>query len=261
MELYNVLVPQVKKLPIIADIPHSGTYVPPGIKKQFQRDPTTVLPNLDWHLEKLYDFLPDLGITVIQATHSRYVVNLNRGLRPPLFGPEKSSVVPRHDTRGSIFYESPLKKSEIEGRVNRYYLPYHRRLEKMLDGTIRKFNKAYLLDLHSFILGPVADICLGDVNGTTCSENLIGSFEKGFRKHDFSVVRNEVWTGGYITRHYADIKNVEAMQIEIKFPVYLKGEKFTGKEIIEWDSDKFRNTKQRLKNAFGDAIRCLLDNN
>jgi len=261
MRLYNILIPTVKKLPVIADLPHSGTYIPPKVRKQFHRDPATCLPNLDWHLEKLYDFLPDLGITVMQATHSRYVVNLNRSLRPPLFGPEKSSIVPRHDTRGSIFYEGGLMESEIEERINKYYLPYHRRLTGIVSQLVKEFNQAYLIDLHSFILGPVADICLGDVNGTTCSEKMIGCFEEALQKHEFSVVKNDMWTGGYITRHYASIKNIETLQIELKFPAYLEGEEYTEKEITEWNSARFRNARQRLKKAFGEVMNCLFDVN
>ena len=36
------------------------------------------LPDTDWHVEKLFAFARDIGATLIVATHSRYVVDLNR---------------------------------------------------------------------------------------------------------------------------------------------------------------------------------------
>ena len=214
---------------------------------------------MDWHLDKLYDFLPDLGITVIQATHSRYVVNLNRELRSPLFGPEKSSVVAGEDTWGNAFYDTELSESEIVERIDKYYTPYHRQLSRILAQMIRDFKHVYLLDLHSFFAGPVQDVCLGNANETTCSEQLIGCFERLLRKYNFSVTRNEVWTGGYITRHYGNTDSIEALQIELRFPAYLEGERFGREEITEWDSVKFRDAQERLRRVFSDFVGELLN--
>ncbi|WP_240647609.1 N-formylglutamate amidohydrolase [Burkholderia lata] len=36
------------------------------------------LCNTDWFLAELYAFLPEMGITTIMATHSRYVEDVNR---------------------------------------------------------------------------------------------------------------------------------------------------------------------------------------
>jgi N-formylglutamate deformylase len=258
MNLFNLSEPGQIRYPIVADIPHSGTYVPRNIGKQFRQDPRAVLSPVDWHLDKLYDFLLELGIIVLQATHSRYVVNLNRGLRPPLFGPQTSSVVSKESCYGSPLYDIEPTQNEIEERINRYYIPYHKKLTELLGKMAQEFGQVYLLDLHSFFKGPVADVCLGNANGTTCSEHLVACFEKALQKYDFSVTRNEVWTGGYITRHYGNADNIETLQIEIRFPAYLEGEYFGEEEITEWDSDKFRNAKKRLRMVFNDAIDELL---
>ena len=238
-------------------MPHSGTYVPPSVKKQLRQDPVPVLSPVDWHLEKLYDFLPELGITVLQATHSRYVVNLNRELKPPLFGLESSSVVSEENCFMSPLYDRELNESEVEERINRYYLPYHRQLEQTIKKMLRDYNRIYLVDLHSYFRGPLVDVCLGNVNETTCSENLIGCFERVFQKNGFSVTRNEVWIGGYITRHYGNMDNVESLQIELRFPSYLEGENFEEDDVIEWDSDKFRNARKRLRKVFGEVMNEL----
>jgi len=215
---------------------------------------------MDPHLDKLYNFLPELGITVLQATHSRYVVNLNRGLKAPLFGPQTSSIISQENSWKSALYDIEPDQNEIEGRVNRYYLPYHQRLTQILNKMVRDFGRVYLFDLHSFgthLAFPLADVCLGNVNDTTCSERLMACFEKALLKHGFSVTRNERLIGGYITRHYGNMDNIEALQIEIRFSAYLDGEDFSEEEITEWDSDKFWSARERLRKVFGDVIEEL----
>ncbi len=259
MKLYNVDFPVKALVPIVASLPHSGKYIPRTVAIRFKQDPPPVLTTIDWHLEKLYDFLPEMGITVIQATHSKYVVNLNRSLSPPLFGPEILSVVSSEGGFRSALYEREPNQSEIEERIDRYYLPYHRRLERILRQMASDFRPVYLLDLHSFCTKtPRTDICLGDVNGKSCSENLTACFEEALHRHNFDVVRNKKWTGGYITRHYGSLANVEALQIELKFPVYLDRGYSGREEITEWNTAKFRSAQQRLKKAFAEAIDSLL---
>jgi N-formylglutamate deformylase len=257
VRLYNLLVPTGNRIPIVASLPHSGTYVPRNVRKQFKQDFGPILSPVDWYLERLYEFLPELGITMLQATHSRYVVNLNRSLETPRFGPERSSVVSEATCFGRPLYDREPTQAEVEERIDRYYVPYHRRLAKMLKKTVRDFGRVYLLDLHSYYRGPEVDVCLGNVNETTCSESFIGSFENAFLKHGFNVVRNELWVGGHITRHYADVDNTEAMQIEVRFPAYLEGSTFEEDEVPDWDSDKFREAKKRLRQVFSDVIKEL----
>ena len=187
---------------MLANLPHSGTYVPHSIDKRFKQNPKPVLANMDWHLEKLYDFLPELGITLFQATHSRYIVDLNRSLQPPLFGPHESCVTYEDNTWRKPLYDMPLNQGEIEERINKYYHPYHRRLQRILDGLIRDFQQVYLIDLHSFGIGyPNVDICFGDGEGTTCSEHFVACFEEASRRHGFSSARYARWlTAGTVYR-------------------------------------------------------------
>lgn len=260
MKIFNLFMPKnEKRLPLIASLPHSGDIVPSDVEARLKKKNRPALVPVDWHLEKLYNFLPELGIAVIQATCRRYVVNLNRGLEEPRFGPEIKSVIPRETVFRRELYDRDLNEDEIQQRIVKYYTPYHRRLLGLIKGAIQDFGRAYLLDLHSYFMGPQVDVCLGNVGETTCSENLIGGFERALTGQSFRVVRNEVWTGGYITRHYGNMENAEALQIELRFPAYLDGESFGEEEITGWDSEKFSCARERLRTAFGVVLAELFN--
>src|SRR5881296_2405690 len=63
--------------PLIIDIPHAGTFIPPSIAAQLTPAALS-LPDTDWHVDQLYAFAAGRGATVMAATQSRYVVDLNR---------------------------------------------------------------------------------------------------------------------------------------------------------------------------------------
>jgi N-formylglutamate deformylase len=260
VKLYDLCVPPEDRVPLVASLPHSGSFVPPEVNGQFDADPRPALVPLDWHLDKLYDFLPELGITVIRATHSRYVVNLNRSLTEPLFGPERSCVIPENTCFGKPLFDRPPSREKIRRRLDRYYTPYHRELAGIIENILRDFGHVYLVDLHSYYRGPEVDVCLGDVNGTTSSGRFTGTFENCYRQNGFDVVRNELWVGGYITRHYGSLENVEALQIELRFPAYLEGRStFEEDEVPACDSDKFWGTRSRVRRVFASVVRELFD--
>jgi len=255
MKLYNLHVPAKNRLPIVASLPHSGIYVPREVYGQFRQDPLPAFSPVDWYLNRLYDFLPELGITVLQATHSRYVVNLNRTLAEPLFGPENICAIPENTCYGNPLYSREPTRNQVEQRIEKYYSPYHQKLSEILEEIVQDFGHVYLIDLHGYYRGPEVDVCLGNVNETTCSDTLIGSFEKAFLEQDLAVVRNEKWIGGHITRYYGSMDNIEALQIELRFPAYLEGDTFEDEEVPDWDSDKFRNARGKLRKVFTSVVR------
>ena len=56
-------------MPLIVNVPHAGTYLPPSIAGKLA--PAGIgVPDTDWHVEKLYDFVPAMGVTLMVATHS-----------------------------------------------------------------------------------------------------------------------------------------------------------------------------------------------
>ncbi len=253
-DIFRLRLPTTQTCPIIANLPHSGLFVPPDIAQNLTKNHQNFLPNQDWHLDKLYHFLPDLGITMLQAVYSRYVVDLNRTLQPPFFGNFWRSVVPEQTAFNAPLYQTLPSLQDIEQRIEQYYQPYHQQLQNLLDQLIEKFGKVYLLDLHSFF-GLITDpVCLGNVNGQSCSEGLISTVERAFSSQGYQVVRNKVFTGGYITQHYGNIPQVEALQIEIRYPVYLNSEELEHQVIPNWNSLEFSDAQQKFESVFRQIV-------
>ena len=62
---------------LLISMPHIGTEIPAELQPDYQPRALTV-EDADWHLERLYAFLPELGASVLQPRTSRYVIDLNR---------------------------------------------------------------------------------------------------------------------------------------------------------------------------------------
>ena len=88
LTLYNE---KVHSYPIIINIPHSGTFVPDEIRTLMKDN--IILPNSDWFLPELYDFMIDMGITIIASNINRYVIDLNRNPKNKLGESYKDNLV------------------------------------------------------------------------------------------------------------------------------------------------------------------------
>lgn len=227
MDIFNLYIPKEMTVPIVASIPHSGTFIPDSIAAQLTEKHLQSLEYTDWHIEKLYQFLPLLGVPVIQATHSRYIVDVNREVKEPFFGLFQTSVVPATTANGQPIYKQQPTREEIQERISTFYLPYHAELRALLQKYLEKFGRIYLLDLHSFWgrnLPSFIEICLGNQRNQTCSDYLISTAEQYFSTQGYRVGRNQLFPGGHITKHYSQIPSIETLQIEVRYPVYLDEE-------------------------------------
>jgi N-formylglutamate deformylase len=71
MELFKLQLPTVESLPIGANLPHSGMFVPDSIAQTMLPEHLAALPHTDWHLEQLYEGLPQFGMTLEQQLTSK----------------------------------------------------------------------------------------------------------------------------------------------------------------------------------------------
>ena len=228
MELYRY---REGRTPLLVSMPHTGTHIPEWLAPRLS-SAARALPDTDWHLEGLYDFLEDLGASVLVATHSRYVVDLNRP-------PDNTNLYPGQDTTGVVpldtFHREPLylpgfppSDEEMGKRIETYWRPYHQRLQQALAETKAKHGYALLWDAHSifsvlprFFRGELPDLNLGTADGKSCAPGIGEALAKAVE--GYSVVLNGRFKGGYITRRYGDPANgVHAVQLELSEATYME---------------------------------------
>lgn len=219
--------------PLLLSIPHCGTHIPPELAGRMTPAALRV-PDTDWHLPLLYDFAGELGASVLAATHSRYVMDLNRpeddaNLYP---GQDTTGLVPR-DTFAKQALYAPGKEpdeAEISARKTHYWRPYHAHLANELARIKAQHGYALLWDAHSiasrvprFFPGKLTDLNLGTAGGTSCGAGLGEALlELALAQKHHSAVLNGRFKGGYITRRYgAPTAQVHAVQLELSWAAYM----------------------------------------
>jgi N-formylglutamate deformylase len=219
--------------PLIVNVPHAGVHIPDDIHARL----TAVakeLPDTDWYVDRLYEFAVDSGVTLMSATHSRIVVDLNRdpagdALYPGASNTEICPTTTFH--RQEIYLPGCAPNAaEIDARVKTYWQPYHRQLAAEVERIRNLHGYCMLLDGHSivsvvprFFDGRLPDFNLGTADGASCEEVLAArTFELLSAAPGFSSVHNGRFKGGYITRHYGKPeKNVHALQLEMAQCAYM----------------------------------------
>lgn len=220
--------------PLLISVPHSGIHIPSDLSARMT-SAALATPDTDWHVDRLYDFGAGLGAHMLVATHSRYVVDLNRPATD-------ENLYPGQNTTGlcpvDTFGEEPIYKSkadkpnaeEIAQRVETYWQPYHDKLAETLATIKAQYGYALLWDAHSirsevprFFDGRLPDLNLGTVNGASCTpelaEKLLAVTKSSNR---FTSVLNGRFKGGYITRHYGrPDDDIHAVQLELSQITYM----------------------------------------
>ena len=224
--------------PLLVSFPHSGAYIPPEMAARMTPVAAT-MPDTDWHVPKLYAFLDAMGASRIEATHSRYVVDLNR---PPddkelYAGQKKTGLVPIDTFKGEPLYregEVPTGDEVVARR--KYWQPYHDALAQELSRLRAIHGSVILWDAHSIesILptlfdGRLPDLNLGTYDGKSCDADIADAAFAAGKASGFNAVLNARFKGGHITRHYGNPgKGVNAIQLEMAQAIYMdEGPPFT----------------------------------
>lgn len=218
---------------LIVSMPHVGTALPDWLVAQLT--PAALqLADTDWHLPLLYDFLDSLDATVIVATHSRFVIDLNR---PPdganLYpGQDTTGLVPLDTFRSEAAYlpgQAP-DAAQVERRRLAYWVPYHEELARQIRRVRALNGHAVLWDAHSiaselprFFEGRLPDLNFGTANGSSCAASLIEAVLAPVRAQSRCTwVLNGRYTGGYITRHHGrPADGCHAIQLEMSQVIYM----------------------------------------
>jgi N-formylglutamate deformylase len=218
--------------PLLVSMPHVGTFVPAALAARMT-SAALALPDTDWHVDRLYDFAEALGASMLVATHSRYVIDLNRP-------PDDHNLYPGQDTTGlcpiDTFDRAPLYRTgsvgddEVIARRRAVHEPYHAALRGELDRLRTLHRNVVLWDAHSirsvvprFFVGKLPDFNFGSASGASCDIALTDRLLAiAGRTRDYTSVLNGRFKGGHITRHYgAPAQGVHAIQLEMAQCIYM----------------------------------------
>lgn len=255
------------KLPFIISIPHCSDRIPDEIKPALALNHDDIDDSVDSGTREIFGILD--AADILWARWSRLVVDLNRdpGRR------DAKGVVARVDYSGRQVYRPGMAPhaAEIDERLDKYYWPYHLRLERFLGQEHIKG----LFDAHSLNgVGPSEapdagrkrkDIVLsnnGDQNGeptpslgpTTCGVEVLHVMRRIFMRAGFSVSLNNPYTAGFITTHYGRTlaeRGKFAVQMEVNQDLFV--EPGTVRILLE----KLAAAGDRIRRCFDDIARVI----
>jgi N-formylglutamate deformylase len=229
MPAFQVIAPTSDRVPILLSVPHCGVEFPSEIKSEYNPSLIQSPDDTDWFVHQLYDFAPAMGITMIHAVNSRWVIDLNRDPESkPLYtdGRIITALCPTTTFFGEPIYvdgRKELAAEEVSRRVELYYNPYHQKVQALLDDLKKQFGKVLLWDCHSIRQyvptihkEKFPDLILGDADGTSASRGLIEEAISGLKTGGYTLSHNTPFKGGYLTRYFGNpARNQHALQLEM----------------------------------------------
>jgi N-formylglutamate deformylase len=224
------------RTPLLVSLPHCGRHLPEALKPRLVERALRV-EDTDWHLERLYAFVRELGASLLVPRCSRYVIDLNRPPEDaPMYpGANNTELCPTRFFSGDALYregEAP-DAAEIEERRDAYWRPYHHALRGELDRLRAAHGHAVLFDGHSIkselpwlFEGRLPDLNLGTAAGASCAPSLRDALAAVLgAQQRFTHVIDGRFKGGHITRHYGRPGDgMHAVQLVMCWRCYLADE-------------------------------------
>ncbi|MBI1272530.1 MAG: N-formylglutamate amidohydrolase [Alphaproteobacteria bacterium] len=263
------------RIPLVIDVPHSGRTYPADFAYSC---PFPMLRQTeDAYVDELVVGAVDMGATVIVAQFPRAYIDVNRAeddidpmvidgqwskpLRPTERTLHGLGLVRRMCKAGVPMYQKPLPMAEVETRLNQFYRPYHRVLERTLRNLSKQAGHVWLINAHSMPSSwPTAeggaqrrpDFVVGDRDGQSCDPAFTRSCAHVLRDLGYSVDVNDPYKGVEILRrHGRPHEGFHALQLEISRALYLDEDKVAR-------TANFPKLQNRMREFFTKLIGELL---
>lgn len=244
--------------PLLVSVPHDGWQIPTDIV-QYMGGAGRAIPDTDWHVAELYDFVKEIGASMIVANFSRYVVDLNRPADDSEMYADQlvTGLCPLQTFAGDNIYLDPIDIDHA-ARVESYWRPYHEQLARTLAELHAQHGYALLWDAHSIasevpslFAGELPVLNIGTWDGRSCSAPIADAVMAAATHSEYDAVSNGRFKGGHITRHYgAPDDGVHAIQLELAQRAYMH------ERTLEFDrarAAKLRATLKAMLDAYQEA--------
>ena len=221
-------------VPLLVSMPHVGTAIPDDLRDGFVPR-ALATEDADWHLDALYDFLGELGASVLQPHYARYVIDLNRPPddTPMYPGASNTELCPTRFFTGEPLYREGAAPDAAEQlrRRQRYWQPYHDALQAELQRLLKLHGRVLLWDAHSIrselpwlFEGKLPDLNIGTAQGRSADDSITAAVVQACAPARFMThVVNGRFKGGYITRHYGrPDQGIHAIQLEKCQSLYMQ---------------------------------------
>ena len=245
-------------VPLLVSVPHDGWQIPAAIV-QHMTGVARGIPDTDWHVAELYEFVRERRISMLVANFSRYVVDLNRPADDAAMyaGKLSTGLCPTRTFAGDDIYSEELEIA-TDLRVERFWNPYHDKLAAALTAIRARHGYALLWDAHSIrsevpalFEGELPVLNLGTWDGRSCAAKIEAAVAAEAEASVYDAVINTRFKGGYITRHYGNpTADVHAIQLELAQRAYMN------ESTLEYDKTKaadLRDTLGRLLDTYLEA--------
>jgi formiminoglutamase len=214
-------------------MPHTGTDIPSEIESGLA-SPWLGRKDADWWVNRLYDFAPELGATVIRTAISRTVIDVNRdptgaSLYP---GQATTELCPSTTFDGEPLYQSGQAPgaAQIASRRSAYFEPYHDAVVTEIARLRARYPAIVLYDCHSIrsaiprlFEGALPNFNIGTHGGASCAPTLTQAVEAACAGTSFTRVTNGRFKGGYTTRHHGRPgQGIHSMQMELACRSYMR---------------------------------------
>ncbi len=264
-DLFSIVEPSRRRLPFLLSVPHCGTGFPLELKPAFNEEMIKAPDDTDWHLDRLYDFAPGLGVTTICPAYSRWVIDLNRDPESkPLYDDGRiiTTLCPSTDFNGTAIYRDKrevVDEKDVAHRLKNYFLPYHQEIDHILNDFVKEFGIALFWDGHSIRRHvptiqpePFPDFILGDNDSKTAADRFANLALKALSKGNYKVNYNTPFKGGYLTRSKGKpAADIHALQLEMSKDLYMSDNE------TEYSETRAEPIKKHLKSVFEALIEEL----
>ena len=238
--------PEGSFAPVVFDSPHSGNVYPEDFGHSIEQ--IYLRHTEDAFVDELFADAPEHGATLLCALFPRSYIDANRapddidptvldGEWPYNANPGEKArlgigLIPTREP-GGVVYDRTLSVEEAMRRLDDFYWPYHRELERALDRAQQRGGAFWHVNCHSMPAVstnvspegpgvPRPDFCLGTRDGTTCDSGFTECVESCLKSMGYTVTVDDPYKGVELVRRYSDpLRGRHSLQVEINRRLYM----------------------------------------